>query len=105
MKMLDNRYSVSSRTLSEMEEFLYDLQNAYFQVHLCCVMLDDIFYSEIKVDLSNWRFQSLNTPFSVDAIGRILDSGLYQLRDLSYAYLSILKAISSGDEYNYIAQD
>lgn len=42
MEMLDNKYAVSSHTLDEMEQLVFDLEDSYFLIHLLYCILDDM---------------------------------------------------------------
>ena len=57
MKMLDNKYAVSSHTLDEMEQLVFDLEDSYFLIHLLYCILDDMGFT---FDFSSYRIKSLD---------------------------------------------
>lgn len=102
MEMLDTKYAVSSHTLDEMEQLVFDLEDSYFLIHLLYCILDDMGFS---FDFSSYRLKSLDVPFASSSMSRSFELGLSRLFDFVHAYPVLVDCVRNGHEFNFIPSD
>ena len=100
--MLDTKYSVSSHTLDEMEQLVFDLEDSYFLIHLLYCILDDMGFT---FDFSSYRLKSLDVPFASSSISRSFELGLSRLFDFVHAYHVLVDCFRDGREFNFIPSE
>ena len=92
VKMIDNRYSISTHTFSEMEEYLYELRRVYTQVCAAQILKND----------GAHRFAELSEPFVADSLEKIYDNAMSDILELIRGYSTLIHCIKNGTEFNYI---
>lgn len=95
MKMIDNRYSVSTHTFSEMEDYLYELRRVYAQACAAHVLKNDCEHGTA-------RFAELSDPFVANSLETVYDNAMSDFLELIRGYSTLIQCIKNGTEFNYI---
>ena len=95
MKMIDNRYNISSHTFSEMENYMYELKRVYAQACAAHILKNDC-------EHGTYRFAELSDPFVTDSLETVYDNAMSDLLELIRGYNTLMLCIKNGTEFNYI---